>query len=200
MSEVTLVCTIYVCGYRISAWPGNANFCHAKHFAERGFSLSFCFVCIDYLPTSTDKGIIKGQKGKIISDFESWLTCLLDGVMIYIISLWLSYSLKILHKKLSVRDHSFFDVTETWTEMWLIWILCVNMSPCSLYETKETIHPSGIASDAVLMLGVIKSETEKVMTAHVHWKSTWKFKQVLTLRQYEVSEITWVMNPHKISN
>lgn len=155
MSEVTLVCTIYVCGYRISAWPGNANFCHAKHFVERGFSLSFCFVCIDYLPTSTDKGIIKGQKGKIISDFESWLTCLLDGVMIYGISLWLSYSLKILHKKLSVRDHSFFDITETWTEPWLMWILC------ETYETKGTIHPSDRASDAVFMLGVIKKWNRK---------------------------------------
>lgn len=75
-TEVTLVLTIGICGHRITVWPGNVTLPLANHFEERGLPLSFCFMCIDYLPTRAVKGQIKGQEGKtiflILRPFVRW--------------------------------------------------------------------------------------------------------------------------------
>lgn len=170
MSEVTLVCTIYACEFLPDLLMPISVMQNVLQ--SRVFHCLFVSCVLVIFLTSTVKGIIEGEKGKIISDLERWLTCLLDGVVTYGVRSWLSYAVNILYKKLSVRDHCFFDVTEIWTELWLMWILCVSpmLSPFSLYETKETSHPSDRASDALFIVGVIKGGTGKVMTAHVHRK------------------------------
>lgn len=54
----------------VSAWPANANFCYAKHFAEQGFPLSFCFMCIGYLPYKHSQR--DNRRGERENNLWSW--------------------------------------------------------------------------------------------------------------------------------
>lgn len=70
-------------------------------------------MCIDYLPTSADRGQIKGWKGKKIP----LILRLLDGLITHAARLWLLCSVvKFLHKAFSVSGNCFIDVAEAWIE------------------------------------------------------------------------------------
>lgn len=66
----------------------------------------------------------------------------------------------------------------------------------------DYVHNLHSIKDALLTEQVMLSSyfvwSRKIIRLHIHRKATYAFKQVLTLGEYKVSELTCVMNSHKI--